>query len=77
MNIFDVKDKYILILVLQAVWEHHIAELFAKKVPISLFGARRLRAIEELESHIKNEYGVQVYTFALDVNDRSAVERYA
>lgn len=37
MNIFDVKDKYILITGASSGLGHHIAELFAKKVPISLF----------------------------------------
>lgn len=33
-----------------------------------------VRAIERIRIAYKNEYGVQVYTFALDVNDRSAVK---
>ncbi|WNX61549.1 SDR family oxidoreductase [Acinetobacter baumannii] len=74
MNIFDVKDKYILITGASSGLGHHIAELFAKAGANIVICARRLERLKELESHIKNEYGVQVYTFALDVNDRSAVK---
>lgn len=53
MNIFDVKDKYILITGASSGLGHHIAELFAKAGANIVICARRLERLKELESHIK------------------------
>lgn len=74
MNIFDVKNKNILITGASSGLGQHIAERFAQEGANVIICARRLERLSALAADLKARFNVNVYTFALDVNDRAAVK---
>ena len=74
MNIFDVKNKNILITGASSGLGQHIAELFAREGANVIICARRLERLSALAEDLKARFNINVYTFTLDVNDRAAVK---
>ena len=73
MNIFDVKNNNILITGASSGLGQYIAERFAREGANIIICARRIERLETLAADLKARFNVNVYTFALDVNDRAAV----
>ncbi|MEG0341059.1 MAG: SDR family oxidoreductase [Acinetobacter sp.] len=73
MNIFDVKNNNILITGASSGLGQYIAERFAQEGANIIICARRIERLETLAADLKARFNVNVYTFALDVNDRAAV----
>lgn len=74
MNIFDVKNKRILITGASSGLGQHIAELFAQEGAEIIICARRMERLQALAADLRQRFHTQVYTYALDVNDRAAVK---
>lgn len=73
MNIFDVKNNNILITGASSGLGQYTAERFAREGANIIICARRIERLETLAADLKARFNVNVYTFALDVNDRVAV----
>ena len=73
-NLFDIKDKNILITGASSGFGYYIAELYASHGANVIICARRAERLEQLQQKIQSQYSVAVHRYALDINDRIAVQ---
>ena len=74
INIFNIKDKNILITGASSGFGQHIAEFYASHGANVIICARRAERLEQLKAQLQAKYSVSVYIYALDVNNRKAIK---
>lgn len=74
-NIFDIKDKNILITGASSGFGQYIAEFYASHGANVIICARRTERLSQLKEKILQKYAVTVFSYPLDVNNRAAVQQ--
>lgn len=71
---FDIQNKHILVTGASSGLGQHIAQLYAQHGAHIIICARREERLKQLQAQLINDYGVKVYLYAFDINDRQAVQ---
>jgi len=72
MNIFNVKNKNVLITGASGGLGKYIATLFAQQGANVIICARRSDKLQNLKTNLEQDLDINVHSFVLDVNDRNA-----
>lgn len=72
MNIFNVKNKNVLITGASGGLGKYIANLFAQQGANVIICARRSDKLQNLKTNLEQSLDINVHSFVLDVNDRNA-----
>lgn len=71
---FDLKGKNILVTGASSGLGQHIAAFYAAQGANIIICARREERLQQLQTQLEQNYGIQVYRYAFDINDRTAVQ---
>lgn len=71
---FNIQNKHILVTGASSGLGQHIAQLYAQHGANIIICARREERLKQLQAQLMQDYGVQVYCYSFDINDRSAVQ---
>jgi len=72
MSLFDVNNKNVLITGASGGLGKHITTLFAQKGANVIICARSADKLHDLKANLEQDFGINVHSFVLDVNDRQA-----
>lgn len=71
---FDLKGKNILVTGASSGLGQHIAAFYAQQGANIIICARREERLKQLQSQLEQHYGINVYSYTFDINDRAAVQ---
>lgn len=71
---FDLKGKNILVTGASSGLGQHIAAFYAAQGANIIICARREERLQQLQTQLEQNYGIQVYCYTFDINDRTAVQ---
>jgi len=71
---FDLKGKNILVTGASSGLGQHIAVFYAQQGANIIICARREERLKQLQSQLEQDYGIKVYCYTFDINDRAAVQ---
>lgn len=71
---FDLKGKNILVTGASSGLGQHIAAFYAQQGANIIICARREERLKQLQSQLEQYYGINVYSYTFDINDRAAVQ---
>ncbi len=71
---FDLKGKNILVTGASSGLGQHIAAFYAAQGANIIICARREERLKQLQTQLEQDYGIQVYCYTFDINDRTAVQ---
>lgn len=74
MNIFDLKNKNIIVTGASGGLGQYIAAFYAQQGANIIICARREPRLKQLKQQLEQYDQIKVYDYALDINDRSAVQ---
>lgn len=75
MSLFDVNNKNVLITGASGGLGKHITTLFARKGADVIICARSADKLQHLKVSLEQDFGINVHSFVLDVNDRYAFKK--